>query len=224
MDVQGMFDRLVPRYDRFNFLSSAGLDHRWRRSLVAMIPPGGSVLDIGTGTGDSALSSLSQAQRVTGIDFSPAMVREAHRKAAGRERVQFCVAGAQELPFRDASFEAVISSFVLRNLFRLGILETSCQEAFRVLKCGGRLVFLELTRPTRTLLKWGHWIYLNTMLPLIGRTLFTNRWPGGYLRRSIEEFPEPDRVIHTLESIGFEEASFRPLSQGIAGIFSASKP
>jgi len=222
-DVKSMFDRLVPGYDRFNRLSSLGLDRRWRQAMVKKIPQGVRILDVGTGTGDTALLASPGAARVVGVDFSSRMVEAAKRKTTGDQPLHWHVADASHLPFKSGSFDVLTSSFVLRNLYRLDLLNASFQEACRVLTRGGRLLALDLTRPQSTVIGWGHRLYMGTFLPLVGKTLFGKKWPGTYLRTSIREFPESTEILGRLEDAGFTRARYTPLSGGIAGIFSAFK-
>ena len=71
--IRDMFDALVPEYDRFNRLSSLGLDVLWRREVASMFPKGAYVLDVGTGTGDLAKELINHGCRVMGVDFSANM-------------------------------------------------------------------------------------------------------------------------------------------------------
>ena len=222
-DVKTLFDRLVPHYDRFNRYSSLGLDRRWRRSLAERIPNGTRVLDIGTGTGDTALLASQTALRVVGMDFSSAMVETAQQKGMGHGSLEWNVGDAARLPFKNQSFDVLTSSFVLRNLYRLGLVQQSIREAHRVLARGGRWLALDLTRPLNPFMMWGHRIYLGTVLPLVGKSLFGKKWPGAYLKTSIEEFPKSKEILRLLEEVGFNQTEYTPLNGGIAGIFSAVK-
>jgi demethylmenaquinone methyltransferase/2-methoxy-6-polyprenyl-1,4-benzoquinol methylase len=223
-DVKKMFDQLVPGYDRFNRLSSLGLDRRWRKAVVEKIPHGAWVLDVGAGTGDTALMASSKARRVVGVDFSRLMVEAAKRKTTEAHPLHWHIADASRLPFKSRSFDVLTSSFVLRNLYRLNLLDVSFQEACRVLTRGGQLMALDLTRPRNNLVAWGHRVYMGTLLPLVGKALFGKKWPGAYLRTSIREFPESAEILQRLERAGFCSARYTALSGGIAGIFSAAKP
>lgn len=215
-----MFSRLAPRYDSFNRWSSLGLDGWWRKRLIARLPAGVDVLDVGCGTGDLSLLAAAKGHRVTGLDFSPDMLEIARRRGPGLTWVQASAAGTG-LP--DASFGAVVSAYVMRNLYRGGLLDGSLREAFRVLRPGGRLMFLDLTRPRNGFLRRGHAIYMKTALPCIGRLVCGDRWPGDYLKTSIEELP-PEAVLgKAFESVGFQNFRIVPLSGGIVSLFIAEK-
>src|SRR5258708_28302498 len=113
-DVQAMFDRIAPEYDRFNTLASFGLHQGWREALVRQIPVGAKVLDIATGTGDVAFMARTHGHEVVGVDFSERMISRA--RAKDKEGSVLLVTGSAEaLPFADRRFECVTSAFALRN-------------------------------------------------------------------------------------------------------------
>jgi demethylmenaquinone methyltransferase / 2-methoxy-6-polyprenyl-1,4-benzoquinol methylase len=217
--IREMFDALVPEYDRFNRLSSLGLDVSWRREVARMFPVEAQVLDVGTGTGDLAKNLIERGCRVVGVDFSERMVLAARKKLGEAPNARFEVARADELPFEPRSFEGITSAFVIRNLHHGEVMSQSLREFYRVLKPGGQMVHLELTRPPQKLLSMGHRAYLRWILPLIGRVNFGERWPKDYLERTIEKFPDPRNVGQQMRWAGFEKIGFYPLSGGIAGLF-----
>lgn len=158
--IREMFDALVPEYDRFNRISSLGLDVGWRRELTRMFQPGARILDVGTGTGDLAKELAGSASEVIGVDFAEKMVAAAADKLRAEKKIQFQVASADDLPFGPRSFDGIASAFVVRNLHHGGVLGRSFREFFRVLRPGGQMVHLELARPPRGVLSWGHQAYL----------------------------------------------------------------
>jgi len=218
-----MFEALVPGYDRFNALSSLGLVSHWRKEAVRYFKAGSSVLDVGTGTGGLADRLLKRGCRVTGVDFSEGMVLAAQKRFENRSDVSFVVAGASELPFEGLSFDGLCSSFVIRNLFQGDLLQPSLREFFRVLKPGATMVHLELTRPRRGFISWGHRVYLKYMLPIIGWSVFKNRWPDDYLTQTIHRLPDPGVICQWMRWAGFKDICHYPLTGGIAGLFIAHK-
>lgn len=219
-----MFSGLAGRYRLFNRLSSLGLDRLWRRELVKNMGPCSRVLDVGTGTGDLAREILERypRARVVGADISSGMLGEGRRFLLETSPL-WVQASAEKLPFRDQSFDFVVSAFVLRNLFLGGILEVALQELSRVLEPGGRLAFLDLTRPSSFLVRWGHGLYGRTVLPLIGRSLFGKKWPGAYLENSIRVLPAPQELGNLFCSNGFSRFECRPLWGGIVSLFLGKK-
>lgn len=216
-----MFDELVPEYDRFNRLSSFGLDVLWRKKAASYFKSGFHVLDVGTGTGDLAQQIALQGCRVTGVDFSESMISAARKKSGENPQLNFAVAEANRLPFESMTFGGITSAFVLRNLHRAGILVPSLREFARVIQPEGVMVHLELTRPPKGLLSLGHQAYMKTILPSFGKILFGRRWPKNYLKSSIEEFPTEKTLLQWIRWAGFEQVCHYPLSGGIASLFVA---
>lgn len=217
-----MFDALVPEYDLFNRISSLGLDASWRREAAGRLAPGSNVLDVGTGTGDLAEELVRRQCRVEGIDLSETMVSAARKKLA-IANASFRVASADQLPFDAGVFDGVVSAFVLRNLHKGGVMEAAFREFFRVLKPGGKMVHVELTRPSNRCLSAGHRMYRKTILPLVGKLLFGRRWPGRYLDATIEQFPDTSTLCEWMRWAGFDRVGHTGLHGGIAGIFIGEK-
>src|SRR4029077_11083151 len=141
-NVRRMFDRIAPVYDPMNPRMPAGLARRWRRlTAEAVVRPGDEVLDACCGTGDLAIAGTAAGGRVTGLDFSEPMLEPPRRKAPGVEWIQGAVL---ELPFEDARFDAATVGFGVRNVDDL---QRALVELRRVLRPGGRLGVLEITRP-----------------------------------------------------------------------------
>lgn len=221
--VRDMFNSLVPGYDWFNHIGSLGLDGRWRREILRYTTGLTPILDLGTGTGDVAYELAKAEATVVGVDFSEHMLKRAQLKYKKQPGLSFHVAEANSLPFEAQTFAGVTSAFLLRNLYAEGVLLGTFKECFRVLRPGGRMIHLELTRPLRRWLAWGHEWYLDAILPKIGRLFFQNRWPGGYLQNTIKQFISPPEVCQNMRWAGFEAISHTHLSGGMAGLFVAHK-
>jgi demethylmenaquinone methyltransferase / 2-methoxy-6-polyprenyl-1,4-benzoquinol methylase len=209
--VRCMFDRIAPVYDVMNRAMTAGLDRRWRRQTIeAVVRPGDRVLDACCGTGDLAVAALPLAREVVGVDFSEAMLARARRKAP---RVEWMRADVLALPFDDETFDAVTVGFGVRNLEDL---ERGLAELRRILRVGGRLGILEITRP-RGLLAPFYRLWFDVLIPAAGKLL-----PGGaayaYLPASVRRFPEPDELAALLRTAGFGDVSFRRLGGGIVAL------
>jgi ubiquinone/menaquinone biosynthesis C-methylase UbiE len=134
-------DWLLPFYDPFTKVLGVEASHR---ELVnqASISPDHRVLEIGCGTGNLAIlvKRLDPASQVVGIDPDPKALARAHRKAVRREvTIQFDAGFAEELPYPDASFDRVLSAFMLHHVNPDDAKLLSLREAFRVLKLGGSL-------------------------------------------------------------------------------------
>ena len=210
--VQRMFDRIAPVYDAMNRVMTAGLDQRWRRATVdATVHEGDHVLDACCGTGDLAVAARKAgAGHVVGLDFSERMLERARHKAPELEWVQGDVLA---LPFEDASFDAAVVGFGVRNVEDL---EAALRELRRVLRPGGRLGILEITMP-RGPLRPFYRLWFDRIVPLLGRLL-----PGGdaytYLPASVRRFPGPEDLAELLGACGFEAVRFRRFAGGIVAL------
>jgi demethylmenaquinone methyltransferase/2-methoxy-6-polyprenyl-1,4-benzoquinol methylase len=139
------------------------------------------------------------------------------------QRIYWMQATAASLPFAAESFDGIVSAFVLRNLKKAGVLSESLGELFRVLAPGGRLVFLDLTQPSAPFLKWGHAFYNRTVMPLAGKIIFGERWPGRYLADSIEELGGEAALRPQFEQAGFRNFRMTPLWGGVVSLLAAHK-
>jgi demethylmenaquinone methyltransferase/2-methoxy-6-polyprenyl-1,4-benzoquinol methylase len=209
--VRAMFDRIAPVYDAMNRAMTLGLDQRWRRETVAAaVAPGDRVLDACCGTGDLALAGLRAGARVTGLDFSERMLDRARRKSTAVEWVR---GDALAIPFEDGAFDAATVGFGVRNLDDL---ERGLAELRRVLRPGGRLGVLEITRP-RGLLAPFYRLWFDGLVPLLGKLL-----PGGsaytYLPASVRRFPGPGELASLLRAAGFSNVDYRLFAGGIVAL------
>lgn len=223
--VRAMFARIVPRYDLVNTLMTCGLDRRWR-ALTARLaqPQGTTVLDAATGTGDLALELLRQgASRVVAADFCPEMLTAAEGKAgasATAARLMLAAADVQRLPFASASFDRVVNGFLLRNV---GDLRATFSEFHRVLRPGGLLVCLDLTRPP-ALLRPLMWPHINLIVPLLGGLVSGDFAAYRYLPASVGVHPDARAICAMLAEAGFAEADFVRVGTGTIAIHTARKP
>jgi demethylmenaquinone methyltransferase / 2-methoxy-6-polyprenyl-1,4-benzoquinol methylase len=210
--VRTMFDRIAPVYDAMNRLMTAGLDLRWRRlAAAAVVRPGDRVLDAACGTGDFALADLrAGAGEVVGIDFAPRMLDRARRKSTEVEWIQ---ADMLALPFPDESFDAATVGFGVRNLAEL---ERGLRELRRVLRPGGRVAVLEITRPRGPLRPFFS-VWFERVVPLAGKLLPGGR-AYGYLPASVRRFPPAEELAELLEHAGFEGVRFRLLAGSIVAL------
>jgi demethylmenaquinone methyltransferase/2-methoxy-6-polyprenyl-1,4-benzoquinol methylase len=210
--VRTMFDRIAPVYDAMNRVMTAGLDLRWRRlTAEVVVRPGDRVLDAACGTGDLAVADLrAGAARVTGLDFSEAMLERARRKSS---QIEWLRGDLLALPFADGTFDAATVGFGVRNVADL---EQALRELRRVLVPGGRLGILEITQP-RGVLRPFYALWFDRVVPLLGNVL-----PGGaaytYLPASVKRFPTAERLVELLRECGFGDVRFRLLAGSIVAL------
>ena len=226
--IAAMFDAIAQRYDTLNHLLSAGLDRRWRRRAVHELRLTGRerVLDVCTGTADLAITAVTApaaALDVVGVDFAAEMLRLglAKIRASGlTRRVHLARGDAANLPIADASVDAVMVAFGIRNVRDTA---RACRECGRVIRSGGRLAILEFGEPTLPGLRWIYGWYFCAVLPRIGRLVSKHGEAYAYLPASVAEFPPPGQFLRLLEAAGFVRARCVPLSLGIVSLFLAER-
>ncbi|MBI4819103.1 MAG: ubiquinone/menaquinone biosynthesis methyltransferase [Deltaproteobacteria bacterium] len=213
-----MFDAIAPGYDRLNRLMSLGLDRVWRERLVRSIAVArpARILDVATGTGDVLLRLREEYPHaeLVGIDPSAEMLARAAAKLRGDSKVSTQQGSAMDLPYADASFDAVTVAFGLRNFpdRQRGVLEMA-----RVLRPGGALSILELTDP-RGLLAPIARVHVHRIVPMLGRWLSRGA-PYEYLSESIAAFPPPAEVCAWLRGAQLTRVRATPMTLGAVHIF-----
>ncbi len=209
--VRAMFDRIAPVYDAMNRGFPMGLVGRWRKlAAAAVVTPGDRVLDAACGTGDLALADRKAGGKVTGLDFSERMLERARRKS---DQIEWVQGDVLALPFEDAAFDAATIGFGIRNVDDL---DAGLRELARVVRPGGRLAVLEITRP-RGVLRPFFRLWFDVLIPLAGKAL-----PGGaastYLPASVRRFPGPDDLADALRRAGFADVGYQLLAGGIVSL------
>ena len=225
--VEQMFDNIAPTYDRLNHRLSWDIDRGWRRKAIRQLEPHKpqDLLDIATGTGDFAIlaAEMLHPKRLIGSDISEGMMQIGRQKVKERgldgiisfER-QDCLA----LSYPDESFDAVTAAFGIRNFADL---DQGLREMQRVLRKGGHLSIVELTTPVGFPMKQLFSIYSHTVLPLYGRLISHDASAYSYLTRTIEAFPQGERMVEILTRAGFSQARFKRLTFGICTMYFATK-
>jgi demethylmenaquinone methyltransferase/2-methoxy-6-polyprenyl-1,4-benzoquinol methylase len=222
-----LFTAISVRYDLLNHLLSWNIDRRWRRKLVesAGIKPGERILDLCTGTGDIAIrfARMNETGKITGIDFSEAMLRIARRKIEKRKlesKIRLLQGDALHLPFVTGSFDIVSIGFGLRNLTNR---QGGIHEMVRILNDGGRVLILEFSSPQNTLFGWGYNVYLKMVIPLLGGMVSGSLEAYQYFSSSVADFLRPDEVMELMKKAGLKNIQTESLTGGIAYIYKGEK-
>jgi len=227
--VRRMFGEIARRYDFLNHLLSLGIDRRWRRRTVKMVPPAGDgpILDVCTGTGDLALAywrAGGPQVRIVGADFCRPMLLIAGRKfhrAGAADRLGLVEADARRLPFADGLFQIVCVAFGLRNVSDT---DEGLREMVRVCRPGGRVAVLEFSMPQRRLLGTAYRWYFRRVLPRVGEALARNAQGAyNYLPASVGQFPEGEALVERLRSAGLGRVQAQRFTLGIATLYVGEK-
>ncbi|HCJ67046.1 MAG TPA: hypothetical protein DHV62_06915 [Elusimicrobia bacterium] len=220
--AQTIFNDLAKRYDFFCQIASFFLDRFWRKRINSLIEPGEIILDLGTGTGELAFG-INKAEKIIGIDFSWEMLKNAQLKnskpANQHNEVEFIAADAQRIPFPVESFNSVVSGFVFRHLQKN--INMILKEIYRVIKPEGKIIILEFSRPEFAFWRKIYYLYLDVIIPLIGRILFGKEKVKyfRYLQETIINFFSVGELKMILSNNGFRKVGYYPLMGGVVGIY-----
>jgi demethylmenaquinone methyltransferase/2-methoxy-6-polyprenyl-1,4-benzoquinol methylase len=221
--VNDLFSALAPRYDAMTDVWTFGLHRLWKRQAMELcsVRSGERVLDVATGTGDLAFAeaaAIGPAGQVVGVDACAPMLDVARRRQRGA--VDFQQGDATALVFPDASFDVVTIGFGLRNVADR---PKALREFHRVLRPGGRLMVLDFSRPTSTVLKGVHDVFYFGLMPRVGRAVAWHRDAHQYTADSIRTWLSRDELSAMMREAGFSDARYVSLSTGFATVHLGSR-
>ena len=225
--VQGVFGSVASRYDIMNDVMSGGIHRLWKDAMMDWLAPrsGQKLLDVAGGTGDIAYRFLKRAGQghATVLDLTEEMLVEGRKRAEANQMIDqldWSVGDAMALPFPENSFDVYTISFGIRNVTRP---QDALNEAFRVLRPGGRLMVLEFSQIPNPAMQWAYDRYSFNLIPLMGQLIANDRDSYQYLVESIRKFPDQDMFLNMVRSAGFENAKYRNLTAGVACLHSGWK-
>ncbi len=228
--VNGVFHSVANRYDLMNDLMSFGLHRAWKDTLVAKVRPSlrrpFAHIDVAGGTGDVAFRVAKAGgplTEVTVVDVNGDMLSVGEKRAAKRSfstQPTFVEGNAEALPLPDGRFDAYTIAFGIRNVPRI---ENALQEAYRVLRRGGRFLCLEFSRVDLPIMDRLYEAYSFAAIPPIGKAVTGDGGAYRYLVDSIRKFPPPERFAEMIGEAGFARVDFTRLSGGVVAIHSGWK-
>ncbi len=231
--VRSVFNSVADQYDIMNDFMSAGVHRVWKDSLIHTLNPRANmqVLDVAGGTGDIAFRFLDNSPtangkktgHVTVLDINTEMLRVGQNRAEKlgyADRADFFCGDAMNLPVADHSQDAYTIAFGIRNVTRV---DQAVEEAYRVLKPGGRFLVLEFSPVVTPILQKAYDTYSFNVIPKLGEIIAKDRESYQYLVESIRKFPDPEKFTNMISKAGFERASYRTMTAGIAAIHSGWK-
>ena len=213
--VRTMFDTIAPRYDMVNRIMTFGLDVRWRNRTIKdlALPTGSVIADLACGTGDFCRTLQSRGHSPIGFDLAFGMLAHARTEAP------LVHGDALQLPLADGTVDGVTCGFALRNFVEL---DPFFAELARVIRPGGRIALLDVSRPKSAVLRFGYDIYFGKVVPLIGG-LLSNADAYAYLPRSLSYLPAPEILSQQVKSAGFSSVEHQQLSGGLVQLITATR-
>ena len=225
--IREMFDGIAADYDKLNHLLSLDVDKSWRKRAIKALRTDSEpvILDLACGTGDFAIAiakAIPEAH-VTGVDLSEGMLavmREKVEKQGLEDRISAEIGDGENLRFPDGTFDDVTIAFGIRNFEDRA---RGLEETMRVLKPGGKLVVLELSRPEAGLLRRIYDFYFLRVLPRIGGSISGDRAAYSYLPASVKSFPGKETFMKMMSDAGFVDVAHKSLTFGICRMYTGNK-
>jgi len=220
--AQRLFAPLPDRYDRLAEVLSMGQNGRWRRAMISKVsvPGGGTILDVASGTAGVAIQLAGRnGARVVGVDLTEQMLRRGVRNVTGAslgERIALVAGRAEQLPFPDATFDALTFTYLLRYVPDP---QAALHELARVVRPGGTMASLEFLRPPSPAVRPAWWLYTRLVLPLAGLAtggpdwLAVGRFLGPSISRHYDRYPVP-WTVEAWRRAGFTGIGVRVMSLG----------
>jgi len=222
--VTKVFEEVFDKYDLMNDLMSLGIHRLWKKTFIDWLNPQKNtrLIDVASGTGDIAklfLDRIKYKGAVCCVDENKGMLEINRKKFTKTSKVEWCCSNAERLPFRNNQFDYYTISFGIRNINNI---ESALQEAYRVLKPGGRFLCLEFSKVKNEILDKLYKSYSKS-LPKIGKLIVGKSEPYEYLINSIEEFYSQGKLFEEIKKQNFQNVSYRNLTGGIVAIHSGWK-
>jgi len=228
--VDSVFHDVAYKYDIMNDVMSAGLHRVWKEILTTKVNFRNKKsfwhLDVAGGTGDVAFRIAKIAPpdaSIVVLDINAKMLDVGQDRARERglsEKVKFVRGNGEALPFADNQFDCFTVAFGIRNIPRIAI---ALNEAYRVIKPGGRFLCLEFSNVRNPRLDLIYKNYSFKLIPVIGKLITGRDKPYRYMVESARKFPKAEEFEHMIRSAGFKRTGFERIASGIVAIHSGWK-
>ena len=222
--VQGVFNKVFDKYDTMNDFMSLGAHRIWKKNLILSLNPSKNknLIDVACGTGDIAklyIKSTNEEADIMCVDPNINMINYSKKQFYNFKNIKWSLSSAENLKIKSNSYDFYTISFGLRNTKNI---KKSLEEAYRVLKPGGKFVCLEFSKIEN---KNFNLIYkkYSKIIPSIGKFVVGDDKPYEYLVKSIENFINQEELLELMKRSNFQKCKYRNLSGGIVAIHSGWK-
>ncbi len=224
METKEVFDKVASKYDIMNDIMSLGAHRYWKELLIDWLSPEKEmhIIDVAGGTGDVARRFLKRVKgkgKATVCDSNEFMVEEGKKNHTFKDKIEWIVASAEDLPFEENTFDAYLVSFGVRNFSNI---EKSLGEAYRVLKPGGKFYCLEFSKAENETISNVYNFY-SSIIPIMGKIIVGDEKPYEYLTKTISNFPSQENFKKIIEGTKFKDVNYRNIFNGIVAIHNATK-
>ena len=224
METKEVFDKVASKYDIMNDIMSLGAHRYWKELLIDWLSPEKEmhIIDVAGGTGDVARRFLKRVKgkgKATVCDPNEFMVKEGKKNHTFKDKIEWIVASAEDLPFKENTFDAYLVSFGVRNFSNI---EKSLGEAYRVLKPGGKFYCLEFSKAENETISNVYNFY-SSIIPVMGKIIVGDEKPYEYLTKTISNFPSQENFKKIIEGTKFKDVNYRNIFNGIVAIHNATK-
>ena len=222
--VNSVFSEVYNKYDLMNDVMSLGIHRIWKNKLVEWMNPSNdsTLIDVASGTGDIAkIFSLrsKNLSAVTCVEPNEDMLKNGQKKLSNFKNIKWIKSSAETLPVKDNMYDFYSISYGIRNVSDIN---KTLNEAYRVLKPGGRFMCLEFSKIDNELLDFLYKNY-SKAIPTIGKYVVGSSKPYEYLINSIDAFYNQEQLLKLIIKNGFTNVEYRNLSNGISAIHSGWK-
>ena len=223
-EIQQIFNRIAPVYDRFNNWLSLGQHHIWKQMTIkwSEVSPGDTCLDLCCGSGDLTLllaEEVGNTGQVFGVDFSVELLAQARQRPGKQAAIAWVEGDALDLPFSDEYFDCATIGYGLRNVQDI---PRCLKQLHRVLKPGAKAAILDFHRPSNAIARgFQQWYLDNIVVPLAKANGLYDEY--AYISPSLDRFPIGREQVELARSAGFSAATHYKIAEGTMGVLVVTK-